>query len=265
MLDGPLKFAYIQHQVVMKNKITEDENIIAQFIFAATEATHDVVFEPADGTPFFKVVFECLYPGITLSSNVLDAWSNVVNHDEKKKAPGSPFRLFVQTNIMPSDCSKPQYDDLKRMDTMMANLNLALSKNDIKSINEVDLLFMPIVSSKHIYVICFNMKTLKIEILDNSKLGDISKYEYIIVPLKEALCNYMMVNDHPMTSKMVSKKPVRVQIEWRTTKNKIDCGVFTMRHMETSMSTYKKKWVTDFQKEGPSQQMQFDDLRYKYL
>ncbi|KAI7742305.1 hypothetical protein M8C21_029632 [Ambrosia artemisiifolia] len=151
----------------------------------------DVVFELADGTPFFKV----------------DAWSHVLNHDEKKRALGSPFRLFVQTNIL----------------------------------------------------------TPKIEILDNSKLGDISKYEYIIVPLKDALCNYMMVNDHPMTSKIVSKNPVRVKMEWRTTKNKIDCGVFTMRHMETFMSTYKKKWVTDFQKEGPSQQIQIDDLRYKYL
>ncbi|KAI7736470.1 hypothetical protein M8C21_030872 [Ambrosia artemisiifolia] len=159
MLAGPLKSAYIQRQVVMKNKITKDENIIAQFVFAATEATHDVVFEPADETPYFKVVFECLYPGITLSSNVLDAWSHVLNQDEKKKAPGSPFRLFVQTNILPSDCFKPQYDDLKRMDTMTENLNLALSKNDIKLINEVDLLFMPIVSSEHIYVICFNMKT----------------------------------------------------------------------------------------------------------
>ena len=82
---------------------------------------------------------------------------------------------------------------------------------------------------------------------------------------KEALCNYMMVNEHPMTPKMVSKKPVRVQMEWRTSQNKIDCGVFTMRHMETFMSTYRRKWVTDFQKEGAAQQVQIDDLRYKYL
>ena len=105
-------------------------------------------------------------------------------------------------NLQPSDCFTPEYDDLKRMDTMTSNLNLALSKNEIKSINEVDLLFMPIVSSDHIYVICFNMKNPKIEILDNSKLGANSKYDNIIVPLVKKifllniilmLVNYVML------------------------------------------------------------------------
>ena len=102
--------------------------------------------------------------------------------------------------MQPIDYFKPGFDDLKRMDKLTENLDLTLNKNSIKSITEVDLLFMPIISSDHIYSICFNMKKPKIEILDNSKSGTINKYDNAIWPLvifllyiTLLLVNYVMV------------------------------------------------------------------------
>ncbi|MFS7906523.1 hypothetical protein Hanom_Chr01g00060231 [Helianthus anomalus] len=55
------------------------------------------------------------------------------------------------------------------IDVLTENLDLTLRKFKIKPINDVDLLFTPIITSDHIYVVCFSIKTPKIEDLDNNK------------------------------------------------------------------------------------------------
>ncbi|MFS7992681.1 hypothetical protein Hanom_Chr12g01085181 [Helianthus anomalus] len=40
-----------------------------------------------------------------------------------------------------------------------------------------------------------------------------------------------------MAKIMVEEPSVRQTMEWRTTSNVIDCGIFAMRHMETYMGS----------------------------
>ncbi|MFS7966949.1 hypothetical protein Hanom_Chr09g00780011 [Helianthus anomalus] len=59
---------------------------------------------------------------------------------------------------------------------------------------------------------------------------------------------------------------VRQQMDWRTTSNVIDCGIFAMRHMETYMGQMTD-WGCGLAKEdAPNelQQKQLNDLRMKY-
>ncbi|MFS7934557.1 putative papain-like cysteine peptidase superfamily [Helianthus anomalus] len=53
-------------------------------------------------------------------------------------------------------------------------LKLARFKEDRKDrkINEYDLVFVPIISQRHFYVVFFNLKYNRVDILDNSTGGD---------------------------------------------------------------------------------------------
>ncbi|MFS7928468.1 hypothetical protein Hanom_Chr04g00321111 [Helianthus anomalus] len=68
-----------------------------------------------------------------------------------------------------------------------------------------------------------------------------------------------------MDKKLEKTKIIRKEMDWRTLENGVDCGVFTMRHMET----YKGKtpWNPGFENEKrkPVQDSQLRFLRYRYL
>ena len=59
-----------------------------------------------------------------------------------------------------------------------------------------------------------------------------------------------------------TKVPVeRLEMSWRDMSNKIDCGIFLMRHMETYFGNGLVGWDCGLRKEN---QQQLDDLRKKY-
>ncbi|KAM0048460.1 putative 1,3-beta-glucan synthase [Helianthus debilis subsp. tardiflorus] len=257
-----LKSPYLERPVAMRNKITIDEKILAQYIFAPIDA-YKIIFKPGDGSSYHKFIFEGLYPGIKVSINILEAWIYILNIEEKKRGLDSPFRLFCQANIVPIEYLKNE----SGINILTENLDLTLKKYEIKSINDIDLLFTPIVTSDHIYVICFNLKTMEIDVLDNINIlyPRLDTYDEVPIKLRDVLYKYMLRQSHPMAENLITKQPVRVKMHWQTSKNGTDCGIFTMRHMETYMSTYRKIWVTDFNDESENQQAQINDLRYKYL
>lgn len=63
----------------------------------------------------------------------------------------------------------------------------------------------------------------------------------------------------------MSKKIEILDIEWATTNNYVDCGIFVMRHMESYKGNGLAGFETQFQVEGAGQKKQLDDLRGKYV
>ena len=59
--------------------------------------------------------------------------------------------------------------------------------------------------------------------------------------------------------------PHRLEMPWRTINNSIDCGVFTMRHMETYMGGSMNEFKAGFKNESSAQDDQLVKLRTKYL
>nr|KAJ0187878.1 hypothetical protein LSAT_V11C900485820 [Lactuca sativa] len=57
---------------------------------------------------------------------------------------------------------------------------------------------------------------------------------------------------------------VRLAMSWRIVYNKVDCGVFAMRHMESYFREKGSKWKCGLPKEGGSQEKILEKLRMKY-
>ncbi|GKE22428.1 zinc finger CCCH domain-containing protein 19, partial [Tanacetum coccineum] len=80
-----------------------------------------------------------------VAANVIDAWSDVLHHEEKYRANRSiTSHVYYWTSVGHKCCSK---------------------KNNF---NHVDLVFFPCMKdSNHHYIICFDMKNAEIDIIDN--------------------------------------------------------------------------------------------------
>ena len=73
--------------------------------------------------------------------------------------------------------------------------------------------------------------------------------------------------DHVKAYEMADEDlvPKKLDLPWRTTKNKNDCGVFAMRHMESYFGVSAiSKWKMGFGKEGPAQEKLLEKVRKKY-
>ncbi|CAI9302650.1 unnamed protein product [Lactuca saligna] len=107
-----------------------------------------------------------------------------------------------------------------------------------------------------------------IEILDNSAVeGDYEgKYGVILKPLKIFFVRYFKEINQPRENAISKEsiKPQRFEMSWRTVKNKVDCGVFAMRHIETYMGQPLSKWKPVFHKESSVQQTTLEKLRQRY-
>ncbi|KAL8200284.1 hypothetical protein R6Q57_011623 [Mikania cordata] len=95
-----LRSPYVERSVVLGSKLIRDETIISQYILDPRKYPHTLLFMTNSDTEFYKVMFESLYPGVYLHIGVLEGMMHVLNEEEKQRAPGSPFRLFLTPNIL---------------------------------------------------------------------------------------------------------------------------------------------------------------------
>ncbi|MFS8016357.1 hypothetical protein Hanom_Chr15g01367641 [Helianthus anomalus] len=58
--------------------------------------------------------------------------------------------------------------------------------------------------------------------------------------------------------------PHRLDFDWKTSGNKVDCGVFVMRHMETWFGVTVDKWDSGFPLEPGPKKATLTQLRKKY-
>ncbi|KAL8241857.1 hypothetical protein R6Q59_012159 [Mikania micrantha] len=143
-----------------------------------------------------------------------------------------------------------------RKDLLNETMKLVLSNLKINYINKVDLIFIPIFKSEHVFLLVLDLKTPSFELFDNMVPGDehIDRYEQIptlgisggavkCVEIgkntngertnRDIFVNYLVDNDHPNAYKLHQKTTKILDLPWKTIENGEDCGVFCMRHMET--------------------------------
>ncbi|KAD3641652.1 hypothetical protein E3N88_30876 [Mikania micrantha] len=124
----------------------------------------------------------------------------------------------------------------------------------------------------HFYVIVFEFKNLAIYLLDNMQHGvspvtykDDSDYHKKSTPykVKHFMMLYLRQWKNPKVERLLMESIQPVQLEWATTDNVTDCGIFIMRHMEMFMRSYKK-FECGFKKVESQQKKQINTLRKKY-
>lgn len=103
-------------------------------------------------------------------------------------------------------------------------------------------------------MVCFNLKNIAVEIIDNNKIGEAitSIYDGIPESLQENFVEYMTNVSIIRSKQLRNARVVRLQMKWRTENNKVDCGVFAMNHMETYMGNGLRNWQCRFSTETVS-------------
>nr|GEY95921.1 hypothetical protein [Tanacetum cinerariifolium] len=96
-----------------------------------------------------------------------------------------------------------------------------------------------------------------------------SPYEYLPVDVKKPVSDrkvfvqYLYYVKHPKAEAIEKAKIKRMKISWRTMRNSIDCGVFTMLHMESYIGA-EGEWKCGLAKESKKQNEQLNSLRSKF-
>ncbi|KAL8222881.1 hypothetical protein R6Q57_020280 [Mikania cordata] len=62
--------------------------------------------------------------------------------------------------------------DKARMEVFQSSIDMVLSNYSINNINKVDLIFIPIIKSDHVFLLVFDLKNPSIVIIDNMETAN---------------------------------------------------------------------------------------------
>ncbi|KAM0038853.1 hypothetical protein Hdeb2414_s0013g00420501 [Helianthus debilis subsp. tardiflorus] len=82
--------------------------------------------------------------------------------------------------------------------------------------------------------------------------------------VKYIFCKYLKLVNHPKCTEIDNALPHRLDFEWETVNNTVDCGVFVMRHMETWFGITVEKWDSGFPLAHTAKKACLTRLRKKY-
>ncbi|KAL4557187.1 hypothetical protein LXL04_035359 [Taraxacum kok-saghyz] len=235
-----------------RSALTPDENAICEWLFSLRGEAMDQVYNYNGRAVSFRGIFESLYSRTYIHSSVLNAWSDYLNEKEKER-----------------DClslENERVSEEKKYEIFKENFKTGVyGDKDLLLLKGVDLVFFPIIRSEHIYLFVFNLRKPAYEGLDKraDDAGFLDKYGAVFVPLKMFFLRYLFEIGHQKAQEELT--PRRIKLPWKTIYNKYDCGVFTMRHMETYFGeSAASKWKPGFTKEDNFQNKLLEKLREKY-
>nr|GEZ37497.1 ulp1 protease family, C-terminal catalytic domain-containing protein [Tanacetum cinerariifolium] len=102
-------------------------------------------------------------------------------------------------------------------------------------------------------------------ILDNSncRVTYNSKYKAVCKPLKKFFARHMKNYNNPKHISVAKLKHRIPKLKWSTTKNHLDCGVFTMIHLEHNFSKPVGQWDLGLCEESNEQVSMLRRMRFK--
>ncbi|GJR40671.1 ulp1 protease family, C-terminal catalytic domain-containing protein [Tanacetum coccineum] len=212
---------------------------------------------------------------VILDEQVSKEGKKIVEYIWSKKTPegdklSSDGNVYCHTVMMTQHSVEMGKDLEARRESFDKNIDIVLKQAKRKNFDDVNLVFLPTIKmlkkSNHFYVICFNLKTSKIDIIDNIDNGidDIkTRCGGFPCALMESFIDYLERKKYQKCYDLILAEPKLVEFPWKTTYNSHDCGVFVMRHMETYLG--KGNFLQEFKKEGPGQKVQLNILHAKYM
>ncbi|KAL3648725.1 hypothetical protein CASFOL_005128 [Castilleja foliolosa] len=241
--------------------VREDKELCYWIMNNIDLSREEVVFATGD-LEIQREDFISMGAGVYINATIIDIWCKVLNHKESLRAPSSPCRLFLPTSAC-AGCvfGGGDWTMGQRQALFNDNLNAEIRTVDGLNVKAIDMLFFPICQSDHFYVICFDLKLRHAEILDNSPSledADITvKYSHIPTTL-----TFLESNGINIKAQFLKKlKFDRLKMHWRDESNRVDCGVYAMRHMETYMGGSLKSWRCGLSKNN-QRTMKYLRVRY---
>nr|GEU91868.1 ulp1 protease family, C-terminal catalytic domain-containing protein [Tanacetum cinerariifolium] len=141
----------------------------------------------------------------------------------------------------------------KKIDAQCDRFHEMLSvqmENDVEKMQmkDVELAFFPIIAHSHYYLTVFNLKTGKTMIIDNSESDATyeGKYKDNVEFVRSVFGRHLFMYQNTNADKILteSKKATILKMKWRTRKEKIDCGLYMIMHMELYEGSTAAQWKT---------------------
>ncbi|KAI7745107.1 hypothetical protein M8C21_024475 [Ambrosia artemisiifolia] len=243
-LPEAMRSPYVKRIVGLHERLEKSEEVVSNYMFSAWDSKWDDVFTAVLGCTVMRSFMESLRPDISLNVNVISAWSNVLNYEERYRRKGTSPRLFCSLLMLWKD----DYDKSEeiRVIHFTENMDSVLASTETKSIKGVQFVNIPMHSSDHYYLLFFNMTTYeKIDNIDSDVEFSI-RYKGWLEKMRDAFSAYLRTVSPSAAAKIKKSIPKVLNIPWKTKHNGIDCGVFLMRHMETYKGTSLKEWRFGF-------------------
>ncbi|XP_042001592.1 uncharacterized protein LOC121750944 [Salvia splendens] len=172
------------------------------------------------------------------------------------------YTFFILTSFY---ARKPDWTQPEAQEKFCTTLNEFVSKIEDFKWENYDMIFFPIWVHDHFYIMCFNLKIQMLDVIDNALVTEeMVKHKYGGAPaiLKNFFRNYLGNGVNPTMESIVKTLKIRhMTLPWQNDTNKVDCGVYVMRHMETYMGGPVRNWNSGLAKNGTEA---FIKLRAKY-
>ncbi|GJS10477.1 RNA-directed DNA polymerase, eukaryota [Tanacetum coccineum] len=254
------------------NNLTQTEVLTADTLFIMDEEESDpveaVYSSCTTNVKIPRIFLESLAPGLKIEQPVIDAWADLLNFDERYKSAGSPSRYFfkpILTNRLKIEDFISAEDRFYKFEECIRLCDYD-TKRMLNSDKMFHLVFFPVCTLDHFFLICFHMKSGKVVIIDNSTVEDdlTTRQRYLKLPqeLISVFDEYISKNSPGrLASIFRNVEPERLKMKWRTCENELDNGVFLMSHMDNYFGEAENKWEYGFCKESKEQTKQLKFLR----
>ncbi|KAK9064987.1 hypothetical protein SSX86_016370 [Deinandra increscens subsp. villosa] len=171
-LPDALRSPFANRRVLLIIRRSGLENNVGNYVFSSCGSKWDIVYNTKRGGDVIRAHMESLCPGVKVHANVIGAWSKVLNNDRIYRQMGSPVRLFCSTNMLTKESYKKSVMDAERIKEFTANMETVLYVDELLTVYGLDMVFIPIAFDDHNYVLCFNLKKARIDLLDHSGDGE---------------------------------------------------------------------------------------------
>ncbi|GJR02403.1 peptidase C48, SUMO/sentrin/Ubl1 [Tanacetum coccineum] len=238
-----LKSPFMNKMVKTQEKLDKDEILCARSIFCMQGDISEVVFDDGKGTIANRKEIQSLVTGIMIQKQIIDTFVTVLNYEKRIRSGGKDKRKhYFPTNVVTAHLLNKEKDEAKEYVSFKNMINNQMNTPESKKkMKDVSYAFFPVVAEGQYYVIVFNLLKANAEILDNEKDYDYNKYQEVFDSVKALFLKYLKKHQHLCVDKLTKEKPAKVlKLKWRTEKNKIDSGLYTMMHMEL----YRKESAT---------------------
>ncbi|KAL1554277.1 hypothetical protein AAHA92_14855 [Salvia divinorum] len=247
---------YNVRNINIKGKITKEDKEVMNWLMTNDEIDSFMVVYEDDRLFVYKGDFHTLAPQLYASTNIIDAWASYLNYQEEYRSKASPRRLFISTTptLFNVTARQKEWSEPVAREKFCTIMSEYISKIPNFKWGNYDIIFFPIFAHEHFYLICFNLKGESVDIIDNSEVvPELLKNKYGNDPerLKKFFTIYLGNGDNISMGKVIKNSAVKhIDMPWKNDTNKVDCGVYLMRHMETYMGGPIKNWVTGLTKKG---------------
>ncbi|XP_019179980.1 PREDICTED: uncharacterized protein LOC109175178 [Ipomoea nil] len=215
-----------------------------------------------DGRVIYWKDMLTMKPDTNIAVSIIDAWSVILNIRESERGCTKFIASTWSTLYTVVD---PQGDEDVRFGRFKAKyLEDKTIAADVMWHKILYFLF-PIVASNHYYLMSISPLMERYDIIDNSSVTvkKENKYGYVIANLQKFFSKFLFDMKTTYKAEKVQKLKSKImKMPWRDAQNKMDCGIFLMRHLETFRGQTQAEWQCGLHKNNKDQ---LNKLRVRYL